>query len=41
MKALLCFVFVILAANLGIDLLDSNMNEIMKDRSQTIERTFQ
>ena len=41
MRIALTFIIVILGANLMIDLLDSNMNEIIKNRSQTIERTFQ
>ena len=32
--------FVILGANLGIELLDSNMTQIIKDRNQTIQRSI-
>jgi hypothetical protein len=38
MRIALLAIFVILGANLVIDLLDSNMAEIMRERNATIQR---
>ena len=40
MKFILFFVFSLLVVNLGIDLLDNNMNQIIKDRTTIIQKTF-
>jgi len=32
--------FVILGANLGIQLLDSNMTQIIKERNETLQRSI-
>ena len=32
--------FVILGANLGIELLDSNMTQILKERNESIQRSI-
>jgi hypothetical protein len=38
MRIILLFLFVILGANLFIELLDSNLTETLKERNDTIER---
>ena len=38
MRLILLSVFVILGANLMIDMLDSDMTEILNERKETIER---
>ena len=40
MRIFFLALFVILGANLGIELLDSNMTQIIKDRNQTIQRSI-
>ena len=40
MRIFFAALIVILAANLGIELLDSNMTQIIKDRNQTIQRSI-
>ena len=40
MRIFFLALFVILGANLGIELLDSNMTQIIKDRNETIQRTI-
>ena len=38
MRIFLASIFVILGANLFIDLMDSNLVDVMKDRNETIQR---
>ena len=38
MRIFFVALFVILGANLGIDLLDSNMSEIINERRETLEK---
>ena len=38
MRIFLVALFVILGANLGINLLDSNMTEIINERRETLEK---
>jgi len=40
MKLFFFALFVILSANLGIELLDSNMTQIIKERNESIQRTI-
>ena len=40
MRIFFLALFVILGVNLGIELLDSNMTQIIKDRNQTIQRSI-
>ena len=40
MRLFFLALFVFLGANLGIELLDSNMTQIIKDRNQSIQRTI-
>jgi hypothetical protein len=41
MRIALLAIFVILGANLMIDLLDSNMAEIMRERNETIQKQME
>jgi hypothetical protein len=38
MKIFLAAIIILLGVNLGIDLLDSNMAELMKERNETIQK---
>ena len=40
MRLFFVALFVILGANLGIELLDSNMTQIIKDRNESIQRSI-
>ena len=40
MRLFFLALFVILGANLGIELLDSNMTEIIKQRNESIQQTI-
>jgi hypothetical protein len=40
MRLFFLALFIILGANLGIELLDSNMTQIIKERNETIQRTI-
>ena len=40
MRIFLVALFVILGANLGINLLDSNMSEIINERRETLEKSI-
>ena len=40
MRIFFAALVVILAANLGIELLDSNMTQIIKDRNESIQRSI-
>ena len=40
MRLFFLALFVILGANLGIQLLDSNMTQIIKERNETIQRSI-
>jgi len=40
MRLIFLALFVILGANLMIEMLDSNMTQIIKDRNETIQRTI-
>ena len=40
MKIFFLALFVILSANLGIQLLDSNMTQIIKERNETLQRSI-
>ena len=40
MRIFFAAIVVILAANLGIELLDSNMTQIIKDRNESIQRSI-
>ena len=40
MRLFFLALFVILGANLGIELLDSNMTQIIKERNQSIQKTI-
>ena len=40
MRLFFLALFVILGANLGIELLDSNMTQIIKERNETIQRSI-
>ena len=40
MRIFFLALFVILGANLGIELLDSNMTQIIKDRNESIQRSI-
>ena len=40
MRLFFLALFVILGANLGIELLDSNMTQIIEERNQSIQRTI-
>ena len=40
MRIFFAAIVVILAANLGIELLDSNMTQIIKERNETIQRSI-
>ena len=40
MRIFLVALFVILGANLGISLLDSNMSEIINERRETLEKSI-
>ena len=40
MRLFFLALFVILVANLGIELLDSNMTQIIKERNETIQRSI-
>ena len=41
MRLILLFLFVILGANLLIELLDSNLKNIIEDRNETINRLIE
>ena len=40
MRIFFVALFVILGANLGIELLDSNMTQIIKERNESIQRSI-
>ena len=40
MRLFFLALFIILGANLGIELLDSNMTQIIKDRNESIQRSI-
>ena len=40
MRLFFLALFVILGANLGIELLDSNMTQIIRERNDSIQRTI-
>jgi len=40
MRIVLVSVFILLGANLMIEMLDSNMTQIIKDRNESIQRTI-
>ena len=40
MRLFFAALIVILAANLGIELLDSNMTQIIKERNESIQRSI-
>ena len=40
MRIVLISVFILLGANLMIEMLDSNMTQIIKERNETIQRTI-
>ena len=40
MRIFFVALFVILSANLGINLLDSNMSEIINERRETLEKSI-
>ncbi len=40
MRLIFLALFAILGANLMIEMLDSNMTQIIKDRNETIQRTI-
>jgi hypothetical protein len=40
MRIFFAALIVILAANLGIELLDSNMTQIIKERNESIQRSI-
>jgi len=40
MRLIFLALFVILGANLMIEMLDSNMTQIIQDRNETIQRTI-
>jgi len=40
MRLIFLALFVILGANLMIEMLDSNMTQIIKDRNESIQRTI-
>ena len=40
MRIFFLALFVILSANLGIQLLDSNMTQIIKERNETLQRSI-
>ena len=40
MRIFFAAIVVILAANLGIELLDSNMTQIIKERNESIQRSI-
>ena len=40
MRIFFAAIVVILTANLGIELLDSNMTQIIKERNESIQRTI-
>jgi hypothetical protein len=40
MRIVLISVFILLGANLMIEMLDSNMTQIIQDRNETIQRTI-
>ena len=40
MRIFFLALFIILGANLGIELLDSNMTEIIKQRNESIQKTI-
>jgi len=40
MRLFFLALFVILGANLGIQLLDSNMTQIIKERNETLQRSI-
>ena len=40
MRIFFAAIIVILAANLGIELLDSNMTQIIKERNESIQRSI-
>ena len=40
MRIILISVFILLGANLMIEMLDSNMTQIIKERNETIQRTI-
>jgi hypothetical protein len=40
MRIFFLALFVILGANLGIELMDSNMTQIIKDRNQSIQKSI-
>lgn len=40
MRIFFLALFVILGANLGIQLLDSNMTQIIKERNETLQRSI-
>ena len=40
MRIFFAALVVILAANLGIELLDSNMTQIIRDRNESIQRSI-
>ncbi len=40
MRIFFLALFIILGANLGIELLDSNMTEIIKQRNESIQQTI-
>ena len=40
MRIILISVFILLGANLMIEMLDSNMTQIIKERNETIQRSI-
>ena len=40
MRLFFLALFIFLGANFGIELLDSNMTQIIKDRNESIQRTI-
>ena len=40
MRIFLVSIVILLGANLAVDLMDSNLVDVMKDRNETIQRTI-
>jgi len=40
MRIFLASIVILLGANLAVDLMDSNLVDVMKDRNETIQRTI-
>ena len=40
MRIFLASIVILLGANLAVDLMDSNLVDVMKDRNETIQRTM-